>query len=36
MSLDLDENMICLKRYDSGKTEAINGNGNCETCELDE
>ncbi|HEY3762040.1 MAG TPA: tRNA uridine-5-carboxymethylaminomethyl(34) synthesis enzyme MnmG [Verrucomicrobiae bacterium] len=33
---DISILLVCLKRYDSGKANSANGNGNCETCELDE
>ncbi len=32
---DISILLVCLKRYDSGKSR-LNGNGNCETCEMEE
>jgi tRNA uridine 5-carboxymethylaminomethyl modification enzyme len=33
---DISILMVCLKRYDHGKAESANGNGSCESCEVDE
>jgi tRNA uridine 5-carboxymethylaminomethyl modification enzyme len=33
---DISILLVCLKRFDNGKNNSTNGNGDCETCELDE